>query len=695
MKRTLRRGISLLALCTIGYFSQAQQFTATMLDFTNQNLIEHEFGFSSVEFNGYSIYGTEFNQTINIYKDNALLFQAVSPYYLQPNSRSFGHAVAMNQDWVAVGAFQDDATPGNAASDYEGRVYLSKNINGVPQNNFTTSITPQTPENRDQFGEVIDIDGQWMVIGAPSNGDVLGNGNKGYIEIWKQTATGWERKHKIQPTGLPYAARYGSSVAIHGDYIVVGAPNAQKVFVYRNTNNVWALHSSFTPDMSTWARLYDPYQQKYYSTFGNDVDIYGNKIIVGDSHREVQKAAILTINASTTTLSHTLLPFGYSATSFTHYGHFGNAVAINDNRAVVSAPYEYGPDITDKKKEGQVFFYANNFQYQGFINAGNPAGKKIGGLGRSLDMNGDYILIGAEFTDNTVNGRIIEGVAFRIPYYHIMQTGNTPPSITITSPNINSTFNAPATITIEAYANDPDGTISAVEFYGDGGMYLGSDNTAPYTFTKTNVSAGNKYFYVRTYDNQGVMAIADVFVTVNSPTPPSDISGPICGSKNQTLTFELAASKRVNATGFNWYYTGASQGLTTVSGATCKANLATGNYFSAGQLCVGVNYNAAPWYATYCINVATCSALRETSTDEPLLVNKSISYPNPFSTTSTIEFSNEKSLAKIQVMNAAGIVVLKTEAVGSFTFGEDLAAGMYLITVDFGDKTETIKVVKE
>jgi|GEM_PF-3122998 len=691
MKRTLRRGISLLALCTIGYSSQAQQFAATMLDFTNQNLIEHEFGFSSVEFNGYSIYGTEFNQTINIYKDNALLFQAVSPYYHQPDSRSFGHAVAMNNDWVAVGAFQDDATPGNTASDFEGRVYLSKNINGVPQNNFTTSITPQTPGHRDQFGEVIDMYGEWMVVGAPSNGEV----NKGYIEIWKQTATGWERRHKLQAANLPNGARFGASVAIHGDYIVVGSPNAQKVFIYKKTNDAWAFHSSFAPNLATWAGARSAsFNNGYYSYFGHDVDVYGNNIIVGDPYSSIQKAAILTINASTTTLLHTLLPPGYSETNFTHYGGYGHAVAINEGRALVGAPIQYGPDITDKQLEGKVFFYGDNFQYKGYMNVGTPAGKKVSGLGRSVDINDEFVLVGAEFTDNTVNGRLIEGVAFRMPFYYITETGNTPPSVAITSPNINSSFFAPATVTINAQANDVDGTINRVEFYQNSAL-IGTDYTAPYTQTISNVNAGSKYVYVKAFDNQNAMAINDVIFSVNTPLPVADINGPACGSKNQTLLFELDASKRVNATGFNWYYTGSNQGLTTVPGANYKVNLATGNNFSAGQICVGVNYSSAPWYASYCINVATCSALRETSTDEPLLANKSISYPNPFTTTSTIDFSNENSLAKVQVMNAAGIVVLKTEAIGSFTFGDNFAAGMYLITIEFGDKTETIKVVKE
>jgi hypothetical protein len=692
MKKTIRKGFTLLAFCAMGFTSQAQQFAATMLDFTNQNPIEHEFGFSSVEFNGYSIYGTEFNQTINIYKDNALLFQAVSPFYLQPGSRSFGHAVAMNEGWVAVGAYQDDVTPSNPNSDVEGRVYLSKNINGVPQNNFTTSITAQTPAHRDQFGEVIDMYGEWMVIGAPSNGEI----DKGYIEIWKQTSTGWERKQKIQAAGLPSGAKFGFSVAINGDYIVVGAPNAQKVFVYKNTNGVWALHSSFTPDMPTWARIYDSSTQKYYSFFGHDVDVFGNKIIVGDPNQSVQKAAILTINASTTTLSHALVPPGYSTSAFTHYGGYGHSVAINDDRAVVGAPIEYGPDLTDKQTEGKVFFYENNFQYKGYMNVGSPAGKTVGGLGRSVDLNGEYVLVGAEFTHNTVTNRLIEGVAFRMPFYYITQSGNTPPSVSITSPTVNSTYYAPATITLEAFANDADGSVTKVEFYQNS-TYLGSDNTAPYTFTVPNVSAGSKYFYVKAFDNQGAIALNDVIFNVNAALPAADINGPACGSKNQTLLFELAAAKRVNATGYNWYYTGSNQSITPVSGSAYKVNVATGNNFSAGQLCVGVNYSAAPWHATYCINVTTCSALREGAADDASIAlnTNSVTYPNPFNTTSTIEFADKNTSAKILVLDATGFVVMKTQATGSFTFGADFKPGMYLVTLEFSDKTESVKVVKE
>lgn len=117
--------------------------------------------------------------------------------------------------------------------------------------------------------------------------------------------------------------------------------------------------------------------------------------------------------------------------------------------------------------------------------------------------------------------------------------------------------------------------------------------------------------------------------------------------------------------------------------------------FYAEQIYGGANYNITSWYVSYFINAKTSSIPVKPPKNEPLLANKSVSYPNPFQTTSTIEFSNEKTIAKIQVANAAGIVVLKTEAIGSFTFGDNLAAGIYFVTIEFPNKIEYLKVVKE
>ena len=79
---------------------------------------------------------------------------------------------------------------------------------------------------------------------------------------------------------------------------------------------------------------------------------------------------------------------------------------------------------------------------------------------------------------------------------------NGTPTVNITSPAANAEFTAPAAVTIDANASDPDGTIARVDFYADGNL-VGSDTTAPFSMT-WNVSApGTKSLTAKAIDNRG------------------------------------------------------------------------------------------------------------------------------------------------------------------------------------------------
>jgi GH18 family chitinase len=100
-------------------------------------------------------------------------------------------------------------------------------------------------------------------------------------------------------------------------------------------------------------------------------------------------------------------------------------------------------------------------------------------------------------------------------------TPNNPPSVTLTAPSNNTTLSAPASISMAADASDSDGTVAKVEFY-NGAQKLGEDLTSPYTYTWTNVAAGNYTISAKATDNAGATAtsaIANVTVsTVSSQT---------------------------------------------------------------------------------------------------------------------------------------------------------------------------------
>ena len=85
--------------------------------------------------------------------------------------------------------------------------------------------------------------------------------------------------------------------------------------------------------------------------------------------------------------------------------------------------------------------------------------------------------------------------------------GNSPPVVSLTAPDNSAVYAAPATIVFTATASDPGGSVSVVEFYA-GTTLVGSDTTSPYSFTWSNVPAGNYAVTAVARDNLGGMTVS-------------------------------------------------------------------------------------------------------------------------------------------------------------------------------------------
>jgi uncharacterized repeat protein (TIGR02059 family) len=130
-------------------------------------------------------------------------------------------------------------------------------------------------------------------------------------------------------------------------------------------------------------------------------------------------------------------------------------------------------------------------------------------------------------------------------------TPNQPPLVNISSPTKTTAFYAPATITIDASASDPDGTISKVEFY-NGQTKLGEVASAPYSFTWKNVPEGTYLISAAATDNQNARTVSSSVNVVVEKAAPVVNQLPVVAIKNpnkgrkfktgETIVLEAEAS---------------------------------------------------------------------------------------------------------------------------------------------------------
>ncbi len=287
---------------------------------------------------------------------------------------------------------------------------------------------------------------------------------------------------------------------------------------------------------------------------------------------------------------------------------------------------------------------------------------------------------------------------------------NVAPTVTLTAPANNATFIAPATVLITANATDSDGSIAKVEFF-NGNTKLGEAIATPYPFSWASVAAGTYAISAKATDNQGQTATSgSVLITVSNPTPPppppsttvappasttAPVVGPDCARPNHLKLFEVNAAHLTNATAFSWWCTGSTRTLTPTAGQPSKLTIDFGPWFNGGDVCVGVNYSAAPWHKQYCKTVSVCAPGSRVGISEDETVGLLVS-PNPTNRAFTVVV--DQPVRALRVIDDLGRERLQmgSAATGQvITFGESLSTGSYLLQIQYQSwKLRTIRLLK-
>ena len=131
-------------------------------------------------------------------------------------SDRFGAAVAAHGDLVVVGARWEDANGENSGSAY---VFRRTDQTWTPEGKLVGSDTAAG----DNFGHVVAVSSGTIVVGAYAHSE-LPDYYTGAAYVFEHDGLSWQQQAKLAPPGSQARDNFGTSVAVDGDLLVVGAP---------------------------------------------------------------------------------------------------------------------------------------------------------------------------------------------------------------------------------------------------------------------------------------------------------------------------------------------------------------------------------------------------------------------------------------------------------------------------------------
>ncbi|MCK5828679.1 MAG: FG-GAP repeat protein [Methylococcales bacterium] len=361
----------------------------------------------------------------------------------------FGWSVAVSGNTLVVGARDEDSNSvgvnsnqSNNSAGFSGAVYVFTRTGSTWSQQ--AYLKPSNTGGGDKFGYSVAISGNTLVVGAISedsnsvgvNGSQSNNSasDSGAAYVFTRTGTTWSQQAYLKASNAETGDKFGYSVAIAGNTLVVGAylEDSSSTGVNGNGQNNNLADSSgaayvFTRAGATWS------QQAYLKAsntgagddFGKSISISGNTIVVGAREEDSESTGVngnQSNNLSTDSgAAYVFTRAGaiwsqqaYLKASNTDFEDaFGWSVAISGNTLVVGANYEesnsrgVNGDDSDfsASASGAAFVFirtGSTWSQQAYLKASNT--KADSEFGWSVAISGNTIVVGTQNEDSNSTG---------------------------------------------------------------------------------------------------------------------------------------------------------------------------------------------------------------------------------------------------------------------------------------------------
>lgn len=370
----------------------------------------------------------------------------------------FGSSVAINEtnSVMVVGARQ-------AGDDYSGAVYIYV---------FNTQTSTWEMKQKllafddGQFGTSVAITKTNIIIGDPYANNGTNKGGAVYSYRYDIRSKTWVLAQKITPTDITNDTRFGYSLDVQGNQMIVGGnPSYQSGVAYIYTYDV------MTQTWKQQAKLSDPNGSgEINNDFGRAVAIDTMTAVVGDYTEDERgnsagAAYVYTRNAD----NQWILQNKFFGTDTVAGDLFGARVDINNNQMVVSAPQT---DDASGNNKGTVYVFEknNNQAWSEVAQVGSPEQQTYDGFGETgvAILNNRLLVANAGHDDSTYG--VDSGAVYIYDFYSDTSTWVLTQKLVATDSNSGLDFGSAVALTnsalvVGAYGDDTYGSLAGATYF--------------------------------------------------------------------------------------------------------------------------------------------------------------------------------------------------------------------------------------
>ena len=306
------------------------------------------------------------------------------------SGENFGLSVSISGDYAVIGAPYDDTGASNA-----GKAYIYKIDSGGNWNEVDV-LQASTPETSAEFGFSVDINGDYVIVGARLEDYSSTNSGTAYI-FRKDGSDNWNEVDMIYSSEASLSDNFGTSVAIFGDYAAVGAPledsaasDAGAVYIFKNNgSDVWnEVDQLYASDAEGC------------DEFGFSVDIDGDYVIAGASREDSAgnssgAAYIFKNDGSDSWAQEGLLHASIAGAD----DYFGTSVGISGDTAIVGARGYYYTNVGGGFAGVYVRSSSGTWSESAILKA--PVPRDGDDFGCAVAIEGDYAVVGSSFMNTS------------------------------------------------------------------------------------------------------------------------------------------------------------------------------------------------------------------------------------------------------------------------------------------------------